>query len=137
MNQRIEKLSDHQHLYEFLSYCMYPVHERITKECDRYMTEPNRELFGIYTKSKLAGVIGLRNDELETEILHIAVHPDFRNKGLGSALIEQAITLKAAQRIVAETDHDAVTFYKKNGFTINSLGEKYPGVERFKCVFAN
>ena len=34
--------------------------------------------------------------------------------------------------IVAETDHDAVGFYAANNFAITSLGEKYPGVERFQ-----
>jgi len=36
--------------------------------------------------------------------------------------------------IAAETDKDAVDFYKKYGFKALSLGEKYPGVERFACV---
>ena len=29
---------------------------------------------------------------------------------------------------------DAVEFYRKLGFSIESLGEKYPGVERFRCT---
>jgi len=33
----------------------------------------------------------------------------------------------------AETDAEAVKFYKKMGFQIQSLGEKYPGIERFHC----
>ncbi len=39
--------------------------------------------------------------------------------------------------IYAETDNDAVNFYWKYGFEITSLGEKYPGVERFLCEFSN
>ena len=34
----------------------------------------------------------------------------------------------------AETHRDAVDFYKRLGFDIESLGEKYPGVERFWCT---
>jgi len=37
--------------------------------------------------------------------------------------------------IVAETDHEAVDFYRRYGFFITSLGEKYPGVERFLCQY--
>ncbi len=33
--------------------------------------------------------------------------------------------------IVAETDRSALGFYVALGFTMTSLGEKYPGVERF------
>lgn len=39
--------------------------------------------------------------------------------------------------IYTETDNDAVDFYRKYGFEITSLGEKYPGVERFLCEFRN
>ena len=35
--------------------------------------------------------------------------------------------------ITAETDRDAVEFYWSSGFKVTSLGEKYPGVERFLC----
>ena len=37
--------------------------------------------------------------------------------------------------IVAETDHEAVDFYRRYVFFITSLGEKYPGVERFLCQY--
>ncbi|EOR21192.1 N-acetyltransferase GCN5 [Niallia nealsonii AAU1] len=39
--------------------------------------------------------------------------------------------------ISAETDNDAVGFYRKNGFKITSLGEKYPIVEWFLCIYTN
>lgn len=35
--------------------------------------------------------------------------------------------------LVAETDADAVGFYRHSGFEVMSLGEKYPGTERFSC----
>jgi hypothetical protein len=38
-------------------------------------------------------------------------------------------------RIVAETDEESVQFYRNIGFIIRSLGEKYPGVERFLCTY--
>jgi ribosomal protein S18 acetylase RimI-like enzyme len=34
----------------------------------------------------------------------------------------------------AETDSEALAFYRRIGFRVESLGEKYPGVERFRCV---
>ncbi|MCY1251522.1 hypothetical protein D9M72_652950 [compost metagenome] len=40
----------------------------------------------------------------------------------------------AFSSIYAETDQEAVLFYKNLGFHITSLGEKYPGVERFGCL---
>lgn len=51
-------------------------------------------------------------------------------------MVNEFIKTKKIVRIKAETDKDAVGFYKKNGFSITSLGEKYPGVERFECIFS-
>jgi hypothetical protein len=33
----------------------------------------------------------------------------------------------------AETDADAVDFYRAIGFAVENLGERYPGVERRRC----
>ncbi|QSF44504.1 GNAT family N-acetyltransferase [Paenibacillus tianjinensis] len=40
------------------------------------------------------------------------------------------------ETITAETDHEAVGFYRNAGFAITSLGEQYPGVERFACILS-
>lgn len=133
---KISDISD-QVLYEFLSYCMSPVPERIKNECSNYKTKMNRELYGIYLDKTLRGIIGLIRGELETELKHIAIHPEFRIQGLGSKLIEYVIESTKINKIIAETDKDAVNFYKKKGFKITSLGEKYPGVERFNCEYTN
>ncbi|WP_163879029.1 GNAT family N-acetyltransferase [Paenibacillus favisporus] len=133
---KVSDLSD-QVLYEFLSYCMSPVAERIETECSKYKTKTNRELYGIYLNNTLRGIIGLIRGESATELKHIAIHPEFRMQGLGSKLIEYVIKSTEINKLVVETDKDAVNFYKKKGFKIISLGEKYPGVERFKCEYSN
>lgn len=135
----IYKISDLSYpvLFEYLSYCMSPFPERIEEECSNYKTKTNRELYGVYLSKRLRGIIGLIRGELETELKHIAIHPEFRMQGLGSKLIEYAIKSTKINRIIAETDKDAVNFYIKMGFEITSLGEKYPGVERFKCEYNN
>lgn len=35
--------------------------------------------------------------------------------------------------IIAETDDEAVGFYRKCDFEVNNLGEKYPNVIRYEC----
>ena len=67
------------------------------------------------------------------EILHIAVDERKRHQGIGRRLIDAAVALESPREVQAETDHDAVEFYEHYGFSIQSLGEKYPGVERFQC----
>ena len=64
----------------------------------------------------------------------IAVSPHHRGQGVGRELI-QAVRLRNPRvTLKAETDHDAVNFYRRCGFEATSLGERYPGVERFECV---
>ncbi|PSC77189.1 N-acetyltransferase, partial [Mammaliicoccus sciuri] len=53
---------------------------------------------------------------------------------LGNEIINKIHQLFPKQKLVAETDNDAVGFYIKLGFKIISLGEKYPGIIRYKCI---
>ena len=50
-------------------------------------------------------------------------------------MIDKLIQIYSVKLVSAETDKDAVNFYKRYGFSIISLGEKYPGVERFYCEY--
>src|SRR6478735_6996486 len=66
-------------------------------------------------------------------IKHIAVLPKERGSGIGSSMIRFICKEHNLNSVSAETDKDAVLFYANFGFRITSLGEKYPGVERFLC----
>jgi ribosomal protein S18 acetylase RimI-like enzyme len=50
-------------------------------------------------------------------------------------LIEAIPSMLGVSDLTAETDTEAVGFYRALGFTATSLGEKYLGVERFACSF--
>ena len=99
-----------------------------------YMSSINRKIYGFEVEGIIVGCIGIESRSLnECEIKHIAVFSDRRGKGIGSKMIEYVSDKYPS--IFAETDKDAVVFYQKYGFEITSLGEKYPGVERFLCVY--
>jgi ribosomal protein S18 acetylase RimI-like enzyme len=68
------------------------------------------------------------------ELKHIAVKSGWRNHGIGKEMIYEYLLKNGIKKMFAETDKDAVYFYERIGFEIMSLGEKYPGVERFKCT---
>lgn len=70
------------------------------------------------------GTIGIRS---------IAVAPTWRNRGLGRTLIDTLAEWAGAKRVVAETDDDAVGFYRRCGFAIEDAAPKF-GRARYWCV---
>ncbi|MGH0555722.1 GNAT family N-acetyltransferase [Bacillus pretiosus] len=73
----------------------------------------------------------------KARICHIAVVPQYRHKGIASQMIKEVVRIHQLTYLEAETDDEAVEFYKKIGFQVKSLGEKYPGIERFHVYFKN
>lgn len=65
----------------------------------------------------------------------LAVEQTLRGRGIGRHLIETVRGTGRCAVLVAETDGDGVGFYRRCGFDIFSLGELYPGVERFRCTW--
>jgi ribosomal protein S18 acetylase RimI-like enzyme len=100
----------------------------------RYATEPARTLYGAVRDGELLGALGIeRVNGRDLTIYNVAVAPTVRRTGIGRAMI---VAIRGhADRVSAETDRDAVGFYARCGFTVRSLGELYPGTERFACVW--
>ncbi|MBI2335107.1 GNAT family N-acetyltransferase [Candidatus Daviesbacteria bacterium] len=78
--------------------------------------------FEAYNKGKLAGtILGIFNGR-RGWIYHLAVHPDFQKKGIGSLLLqkaEEALKKLGAKRILlwVRKDNLGVTnFYQKHGY---------------------
>jgi ribosomal protein S18 acetylase RimI-like enzyme len=65
----------------------------------------------------------------------IYVLTEHRNRGIARLLIDLLIRSKGAPIIEAETDDDAVGFYHSLGFRVRSLGQRYPGIERYQCLY--
>ena len=132
-------LKDYEDLGELkllMAECMWANDERIDNELKTYIDNDSRELVGSLNNDELVGLIGVIYESTnEIELKHIAIKPNYRGKGIGSEMVNEFIKTKKIVRIKAETDKDTVGFYEKNGFSITSLGEKYPGVERFECIF--
>lgn len=103
------------------------------KAYEGYMAAANHRLYGFKIQEGIVGCIGVHLEEGQLEIRHIAVSPEARGQGIGGRMIEWIQAEHSPFVVVAETDQEAVEFYRKAGFTAVSLGEKYPGVERFWC----
>ncbi|MEB6195450.1 GNAT family N-acetyltransferase [Mammaliicoccus sciuri] len=104
------------------------------KDVEKYYSIIENELYSVSNNECIVGIVGLISTEQEVVIKHIAIQSHIQNKGLGTEFINEIHQLFPKQKLVAETDNDAVGFYTKLGFKIISLGEKYPGIIRYKCI---
>ena len=110
--------------------------ERVREEYNLYQQIETRTLYGWKTNDVYVACIGIEMIERHhAEIKHIAVAPNSRNQKLGSRMIDYVLQELGVHRLTVETDCEAVGFYRHYGFAVSSLGEKYPGVERFLCVW--
>src|SRR5688572_17975151 len=108
--------------------------ERIASVVHTYRMRPFQFAFGLQVDNVLVGVVaGEMHSGCSATIGHIAVRADQRCRGFGRQLITNLRKCLDLREIVAETDRDAIAFYRQCGFEVASLGEQYPGVERFKC----
>ncbi|OEG11076.1 hypothetical protein BCR21_11180 [Enterococcus ureasiticus] len=105
---------------------------------EEYLRSPNKDLYVKQSNNVIKGCVGVDNSEEELLVIcHIAVKKIYQGQGNASEMINFVNEIYKPSRIIAETDSEAVGFYQKYGFEINSLGEKYPNVERFRCIFMN
>ena len=119
---------------KLLSYAT--LEEKVDGEYKKYTCLPSRKLYSIEVNGETVSCIGVEFlNAKEAVIKHIAVLPKERGKEIGSSMIRFLCKNYDIHSIFAETDKEAVNFYSKFGFKITSLGEKYPGVERFLCEF--
>ncbi|MEI2316791.1 GNAT family N-acetyltransferase [Bacillus paramobilis] len=112
-----------------LQYAIGPSETSLKKAVLFY--ERNKGTFYKYEEKACIGIeiIGA----YKARICHIAVVPQYRYKGIALQMIKEVLRIHQLTYVEAETDKEAVEFYKKIGFQVKSLGEKYPGVERFQC----
>ena len=102
---------------------------------ERYRATESWHLYGCEGDGVLVGVIGVEPTSGRAgEIRHIATAEGHRRLGVGRRMIELAAERHGLVVVEAETDLGAVGFYEACGFEVVSLGELYPGTERFRCV---
>jgi len=82
-------------------------------------------------KSEVAGFIVARRVSSDLEILNFAVRPDWRNRGVGAALLRQVLDWGATFQVekafleVRASNLAALRFYDHNGFEITGRRPRY------------
>jgi ribosomal protein S18 acetylase RimI-like enzyme len=112
-----------------------PTEDKLIKTAEEDQQNANRFIMGYEPNGSILGFAGIEIIAPgQAVLLHIAVDPACRGQGIGKSMIGDIIRQFVLQRLEAETDDDAVGFYKNCGFEITCLGEKYPGCVRYLCV---
>ncbi len=83
------------------------------------------------TNDKIAGYAGMWFVLDEVHITNIAIHPDYRNRGIGDRLIKEIIkianenSLRKITLEVRSTNSQAIYLYEKNGFKTEGTRKGY------------
>ncbi len=123
--------------YEIYKQCMFmPTEEKFNKKIEQFLNDKSVKIFVCFNQGKAEGVIVVSFvAPNKIEIVGIAVDLSARNKGIGSYMINEVIKNYCLISVYAETDNDAVDFYRKNGFCITEFSAIYDGqiFIRYKC----
>lgn len=92
----------------------------------RFLDRNPKTCFVAEADGRLIGTIMAGNDRRRGYIYHTAVHPNYRGRGIGSALVQAAIQalerlgIGKAALVVLETNADGNVFWEKQGFTVRT-----------------
>lgn len=112
----------------------FPTPEKLDTVASWYVTNASLRLVGFQVDDILCGCIGFEVVNARQAVIHhIAVDPSVRRQGIGRHMVLWLLRVRQFSHLLAETGREAVGFYERCGFRVTSLGEVYPGTERFVC----
>lgn len=128
-----ESLCD-KSVYSLLAPSVFnPTSERLLSRAEKYQADDKTKAYAYADNGEYKGIIILKIEDNTAEILDIAVKPEYQGQGIGSMLIDYIFSQFAVSKITAETDDDAIGFYKKYGFTVVDITVKFDA-KRYTCV---
>ncbi|MDR3139692.1 MAG: GNAT family N-acetyltransferase [Treponema sp.] len=110
-----------------------PSKENVSNILLDYEQNNEKTLYGYFLAKKLAGIIGIKRNAENIEIMHFGIHPEYRGKRLGTELMDYI--KKENKRMVLTTDDDAILFYKKYGYKYTEYYEEKYQRKRYNCEY--
>lgn len=99
---------------------------------DRARESGDDRVIGGWLNDQLIGAYTIERDGMANQVTLIAVAPDFRRKGFGKTMLLDALRRSGRRPLIAETDDDALQFYKKCGFKMVGRRKHPSGVFRYR-----
>lgn len=91
--------------------------------------------------NRIVGVILVGNDGRRGYIYHTAVHPDYRNQGIGKALVEKSLNaldklcINKVSLVVFDKNENGNAFWESMGFTVrNDLIYRNKTINKFERI---
>jgi len=128
-------------MFAVYSECMYmATWEKFTLEAVEYINSETTSIFGYYLNDQISGIIVIVQPAGRMPVIRgIAVGSAHRKQGIGKRLIQYACNELDIPVLTAETDDDAVSFYRHCGFETEAFMRTFDTGEykRYKCVLKN
>ncbi len=110
--------------------------KKLEKVVQEYRDDAYAKILCCFKRNELLGIIGYttvhQNNLLIKQIVIVKRH---QLKGFGRLMINELITNDRPKKIEAQTDNDAVGFYRKLGFFCKPIDSECDN--RYRCIFKN
>ena len=99
---------------------------------DRARTAGDDRVIGGWLNDQLISAYTIERDGMANQVTIIAVDPDHRRKGFGKTMLMDALRRSGRRPLTAETDEDALGFYKACGFKMVGRRKQPNGIFRYR-----
>jgi len=129
----IKNEMNHPVVHRILSHvAMDNTPEGIAEIIRIYQSDPDSSFYAWIEKGKTLGICGFAIYTDKARIRIISVAEDARGRGVGGAMVE-ALQKIYGKDIEADTNDDAVGFYRKRGFVTHEYIHETRG-KRYTCI---
>ena len=130
----IKEIITEPNILKLLAPSVYnPTQERLLNRAKKYQEDENTNIYAYKHNGEYKGIVVFKIANNSATILDIAVKPEYQGQGIGGKLIDFIFDQFEVDNITAETDDDAIGFYKKYGFTVANTKVEFD-TKRYVCV---
>ncbi len=130
----IKEIITEPYILKLLALSVFnPTEERLLNRAKKYQENENTNIYAYKDNGEHKGIVIFKIVNNSATILDISVKPEFQGQGIGSKLIDFIFNSFNVDNITAETDDDAIGFYKKYGFTVDDTKVEF-NTKRYTCV---
>ena len=123
--------------FSIYASCMYqPTYEAFRKRMKNYVSDPLVKVYVCTEGDCRIGILVLQAQNDEAEIIGVAVSDHVRKRGIGRHMMLQVMELERLKCMKAQTDDDAIGFYRSCGFRDERTVMEYPDGKtvRYNCI---